>query len=76
MRYYFVYRTRTKVKKVKRVYKVILLFVSIFLIGVLSFGSYINSSLKTKTDFKDDIRAVEVPNDSIKNAAVDMYFLN
>lgn len=76
MRYSFVYRTRTKVKKVKRVYKVILLFVSIFLIGVLSFGSYINSSLKTKTDFKDDIRAVEVPNDSIKNAAVDMYFLN
>jgi hypothetical protein len=76
LRYSFVYRTRTKVKKVKRVYKVILLFVSIFLIGVLSFGSYINSSLKTKTDFKDDIRAVEVPNDSIKNAAVDMYFLN
>ncbi|WP_298515148.1 hypothetical protein [uncultured Kordia sp.] len=60
----------------KRVYKVILLFVSIFLIGVLSFGSYINSSLKTKNDFRDDIRAVEVPNDSIKNAAIDTYYLN
>lgn len=60
----------------KRVYKVILLFVSIFLIGIFSFGSYINSSLKTKNDFRDDIRAVEVPNDSIKNAAIDTYYLN
>ncbi|AXG68896.1 hypothetical protein KORDIASMS9_01114 [Kordia sp. SMS9] len=60
----------------KRVYKVILLFVTIFVTGVLSFGSYINSSLKTKNDFRDDIRAVEVPQDSIKNAAIDAYYLN
>lgn len=46
------------------------------MIGLFSFGSYINSSLKTKNDFRDDIRAVEVPNDSIKNAAIDTYYLN
>ncbi|WP_156168376.1 hypothetical protein [Kordia zhangzhouensis] len=56
----------------KRVYKVILLFVSIFLIGIFSFGSYINSSLKKENDY----RAVEVKNDSIKNAAIDTYYLN
>jgi hypothetical protein len=56
----------------KRVYKVILLFVAIFITGVLSFGSYINSSLKKE----NDIRAVEVQKDSIKNAAIDTYFLN
>jgi len=56
----------------KRVYKVILLFIAIFVIGVLSFGSYINSSLKTETE----IRAVEVQKDSLKNSAIDIYYLN
>ncbi|EDP96816.1 hypothetical protein KAOT1_16673 [Kordia algicida OT-1] len=60
----------------KRVYKIILLFLSIFLIGIFSFGSYINSSLKKHDTFKSDIRSAEVPNDSIKSAAVDTYFLN
>lgn len=60
----------------KRVYKIILLFIAIFVTGVLSFSSYINSSLKTKNDFRDDIRAVEVHKDSIKNAAIDIYYLN
>lgn len=60
----------------KRVYKIILLFLSIFVIGIFSFGSYINSSLKTKNSLRDDIRAVEVPNDSIKSAAIDTYYLN
>jgi len=56
----------------KRVYKVILLFIAIFVIGVLSFGSYINSSLKTETE----IRAVDVQKDSLKNSAIDIYYLN
>ncbi|WP_156168866.1 hypothetical protein [Kordia jejudonensis] len=56
----------------KRVYKVILLFLAIFVIGILSFGSYINSSLKKE----HDTRAVDIQKDSIKNAAVDTYYLN
>jgi len=57
----------------KRVYKVILLFISIFLIGIFSFGSYINSSLKKK----NDTRAVDIQKDSLrKNAAIDTYYLN
>ncbi len=56
----------------KRVYKVILLFVTIFLIGIFSFGSYINSSLKKE----QDTRAVDIQKDSLKNAAIDTYYLN
>lgn len=56
----------------KRVYKVILLFVSIFLIGIFSFGSYINASLKKE----DEKRSVEVEKDSMKNTATDVYYLN
>ncbi|MEM6721481.1 MAG: hypothetical protein AAF611_19295 [Bacteroidota bacterium] len=56
----------------KRVYKVILLFIVIFVTGVLSFGSYINSSLKKETE----VKAVDVQKDSMKNAAVDFYYLN
>jgi hypothetical protein len=56
----------------KRVYKVILLFIAIFITGVLSFGSYINSSLKQDTE----IKAADVQKDSVKNGAVDMYYLN
>jgi hypothetical protein len=39
---------------------------------VLSFGSYINSSLKQDTE----IKAADVQKDSVKNGAVDMYYLN
>ena len=60
----------------KRVYKIILLFIAIFLIGIFSFGSYINSSLNKENNFRNDIRAVEVKNDSIKNASIDTYYLN
>jgi len=56
----------------KRVYKVILLFLAIFLIGIFSFGSYINSSLKKE----HDTRAVDIQKDSLKNAAIDTYYLN
>jgi hypothetical protein len=56
----------------KRVYKVIILFIAIFLIGIFSFGSYINSSLKKE----QDTRAVDIQKDSLKHASIDTYYLN
>ncbi|NER14221.1 hypothetical protein GWK08_12275 [Leptobacterium flavescens] len=53
----------------KRVYKIIILFVVIFLIGVFSFAGYINYSLKKN----DELKAVDSSKTSKKGSAKTTY---
>lgn len=53
----------------KRIYKIIILFIAIFLIGILSFAGYINYSL----DHKEELKAVDSSKTVKKNAVKTIY---